>query len=720
MKSGVIMVFKIFIRRKYVLVLAVILLTSLSISQSAVYAEDMDELTYNYGEALQKAIMFYEFQRLGKLPEDKRDNWRGDSGLKDGSDNGVDLTGGWYDAGDHVKFNLPMAYTITMLAWSLYENKEEYEKSGQLKYIVDSIKWGCDYLMKCHTSANEFYYQVGDGGADHAWWGPVEVMQMDRPSYKVDLLNPGSAVSSEAASALAATSACLKKSDPKYAEECLRHAKELFDFADKTKSDAGYKEANPYYISSDFYDDLSWSAIWLYLATNDLTYLNKAEAYVSNWGTESQTSTISYRWAHCWDDVHYGAQLLLARITNKPKYKESVERNFDYWTIGYNGNKVRYTSKGLAYLDNWGSLRYATTMAFLADVYADWDGCTDTKISSYKNFAKNQVDYALGSTGRSFVIGFGENSPQHPHHRTAHSSWSDQKSVPEYHRHILYGALVGGPDASDKYIDDIENYQTNEVACDYNAGFVGILARLYGQYGGNPIANFKAIETPTNDEFFTEASVNAKGKNFLEIKAYLYNESGWPARMGDKLSFKYFIDISEFVEAGYSAKDMAISVNYNNGATVTGLIPWDKSRNIYYVNADFTGTKIYPGGQPVYRKEVQFRVTGPREVNWDSSNDFSYKGIAETPGATPTLASNISVYDDGIKVYGHEPGKDVMFGDVNSDGKINSIDFAVLKKYLLGRTEAIELTAADMNNDEKVNSMDFAILKKYLLDVRTK
>ncbi len=61
--------------------------------------------TYNYGEALQKAIMFYEFQMAGKLPSWIRNNWRGDSALEDGKDNGLDLTGGWFDAGDHVKFN---------------------------------------------------------------------------------------------------------------------------------------------------------------------------------------------------------------------------------------------------------------------------------------------------------------------------------------------------------------------------------------------------------------------------------------------------------------------------------------------------------------------------------------------------------------------------------------------------------------------------------------
>lgn len=675
--------------------------------------------SYNYGEALQKGIMFYEFQRSGALPDVQRNNWRGDSGLNDGKDAGVDLTGGWYDAGDHVKFNLPMAYTVSMLSWSLYENKDAYVKSGQLDYIVDNIKWATDYLMKCHTAPNEFYYQVGDGGLDHAWWGPAEVMQMNRPSYKVTLASPGSAVVGEAAAALAATSVAFKDIDPDYAAKCLTHAKQLFTFADTTKSDAGYTAANGYYNSwSGFYDELSWSGAWLYLATSDSTYLDKAESYVPNWSMEPQTTTIAYKWAQCWDDVHYGAQLLLARITNKDIYKQSVERSLDWWTTGYNGEKIKYTPKGLAWMDTWGSLRYATTMAFLADVYAGWTGCTPSKVSTYKNFAKSQIDYALGSTGRSFVVGFGVNPPQHPHHRTAQSSWSDQMTVPAYHRHTLYGALVGGPDASDAYTDDVSNYTVNEVACDYNAGFVGLLARMYDQYGGTPIPDFKAIETPSNDEFFVEAGVNASGSNFMEIKALLNNKSGWPARMGDKLSFKYFIDISELVKAGYSAKDVTINTNYNNGAVVTGLLPWDTSKNIYYVNVDFTGTKIYPGGQSAYRKEVQFRMSAPQNTNiWDNSNDPSYQGIATTPGATPVETKKIPVYDAGKKIFGDEPGTitTIKYGDVNSDGNIDSLDAAALKKYVLGQTTSIDIKAADLNSDNTIDSLDYATLKKYLL-----
>ncbi len=674
--------------------------------------------TYNYGEAFQKAIMFYEFQRSGKLPSDKRDNWRGDSGLDDGKDAGLDLTGGWYDAGDNVKFNLPMSYSAAMLAWSVYEDKDAYEKSGQLSYIKNAIKWANDYLIKCNPEKNVYYYQVGDGNSDHSFWGPPEVMQMNRPSYKVDINNPGSTVTAETAASLAAASLVFKDSDPEYSSTCIKHAKDLFDFADTTRSDAGYKAAAGFYdINSGFWDELSWAATWLYLATNDENYLEKAESYVGNWGTD-QEKNISYTWGQCWDDVHYGAELLLARITNKDIYKDSIERHLDYWTTGYNGSRIKYTPKGLAWLNSWGSLRYATTTAFLAGVYSEWSGCTSSKATTYKEFLKNQIDYALGSTGRSFEVGFGTNPPERPHHRGAHSSWANNMDTPSYHRHVLYGALVGGPGADDSYTDSINDYMVNEVACDYNAGFVGALAKMYKVYGGTPITDFKDIEAKTNDEYFVEAGVNASGSNFVEIKAILNNKSGWPAKVSDKLSFKYFIDISEFVKAGYTVNDITTSTNYNDGAVVSKLIPWDTSKNIYYINVDFTGTKIYPGGQSNYRKEVQFRISGPQNAGiWDNSNDFSYKGITTTVGGTPVQTSNIPVYDNGVLIFGDTPdngGNTSKTGDLNKDGKVDNLDYIILEDYIMNPDSSIDTKGYDLNEDGRINTADLFALKKII------
>ena len=99
-----------------------------------------------------------------------------------------------------------------------------------------------------------------------------------------------------------------------------------------------------------------------------------------------------------------------------------------------------------------------------------------------RNAAKGQLDYMLGSTGRSFVCGFGNNPPQQPHHRGAscpdipEPCGSDALNNPGPNPHVLYGALVGGPDANDNYNDDRNDYVQNEVALDYNCGFQGLLA----------------------------------------------------------------------------------------------------------------------------------------------------------------------------------------------------------------------------------------------------
>ena len=614
---------------------------------------------FNYGEALQKSILFYELQRSGDIDEKTaRSNWRGDSGMSDGADVGLDLTGGLYDAGDNVKFNLPMAYTASMLAWSVYEDKDAYQKSGQLDYALGNIKWICDYLIKCHPSDNVYYYQVGDGNADHSWWGAAEVMQMNRPAYKVDKNSPGSTVVAEAAAALAACSAVYKSIDKSYSDKCLSHAKSLYNFAESTKSDAGYTAANGFYTSwSGFYDELAWAAMWLNIATGDSSYINKAKQY------EKQCDG-NYKWTLCWDDKYIGAVCLLAEVTGEQTYKTKLEKSLDWW-CGTGGESVTYSPKGLAWLDSWGSLRYATTAAFVAASYADSGKCPSSKVKKYRDFCAKQVDYALGSTGRSFVVGFGVNPPEHPHHRTAQGSWSDNMNEPNYHRHTLYGALVGGPDASDSYTDSVSDYNKNEVACDYNAGFTGALAKMYKQYGGETLKNFGAVEK-VGEELYVEHRINATGNGFTEIKALIYNKSAWPARVTDNLELRYFVDLSELSDPS----SVTVSTNYSEGAKYGGLYEWNKAKNIYYVSIDFSGVKIYPGGQSAYKKEVQFRMSAN---GWDPDNDPSFKELKGTNGSELVRAVSVGLYEGGTLVFGSEPdGKSAGLVKPSGSGSVSS------------------------------------------------
>ncbi len=613
----------------------------------------------NYSEALQKALYFYEAQRAGRMPAGNRVEWRGDAALSDGADVGVDLTGGWFDAGDHVKFGFPMAASATVLAWSAVEYRDGYAKSGQLDALLGDLRWATDYFLKAHTAPNELYGQVGKGGDDHAFWGPPEVLQMARPAYKITASCPGSDLAGETAAALAASSMVFRPTNPTYADTLLAHARQLYTFADTYRgkyTDCITDAAGFYQSYSGYADELVWGALWLYRATDEKAYLDKAQSGYASLSNQQQTQVKSYKWTLGWDDKSYGCYVLMANLTGGAQYHEDAQRWLNWWTVGgtehgADGTKVTVSPGGLAFLDTWGSLRYAATTAFAALVYSD--ALQDATLKArYHDFAVRQIDYALGDNPmkRSLVTGFGVNPPTHPHHRGMHGSWLNVLTSPTESRHVLYGALVGGPGADDSYTDSRDNYTSNEVACDYNAGFTGALARLSQEYGGQPLADFPPKESRDDDEIYAEAAVNASGSNFTELKVILVNKSGWPARVTDKLSFKYFYKL----EDGVTPSMITVSSAYSQCNAPKA--PVQVSDNVYAVLIDCDGVMIYPGGQEHYTKEVQFRIASSGA--WDPSNDFSYAGIPTTPGATPVKTTKIAVYDAGTRVFGHEPGGD--------------------------------------------------------------
>ena len=73
----------------------------------------------------------------------------------------VDLSGGFYDAGDHVKFNFPASFAISVMNWGLIDFKSGYETAGEYQNGKRISRWGLDYFIKCHTSPTELYAQVG-------------------------------------------------------------------------------------------------------------------------------------------------------------------------------------------------------------------------------------------------------------------------------------------------------------------------------------------------------------------------------------------------------------------------------------------------------------------------------------------------------------------------------------------------------------------------------
>lgn len=614
---------------------------------------------YNYGEVLQKSMYFYEAQRSGKLPATNRVPWRGDTALNDGADAGLDLTGGWFDAGDHVKFNFPMAASVTLLAWGAIEYGQAYEETGQMDELLGNLKWVTDYFIKSHPEPNVLYGQVGDGGLDHAYWGPAETMTMARPAFRIDATHPGSDLAGETAAALAASSILFKTDNPAYAATLLTHARQLFTFADtyRGKYSDSIKGAQGYYTSfSGYHDELAWAAIWLYQATGEAAYLAYAENATANWAKENYGNSPywEYKWGLAWDDKHYAAQVLLAKLTGKAVYKQNAERSLDYWTTGIaeTGERIHYTPGGLAWLDQWGALRYAANASFLAFVYSDWLMPSNAaKATTYRNFAERQINYALGDNpaNRSYVIGFGNNPPINPHHRNAHGSVIGSIGSPVNNQHILYGALVGGPGSDDSYTDDRNNYTNNEVATDYNSGFSGALAKMILLHGGTPLAAIPGETAAASSQFYAEASAVSYTPNMTAVNTYLNNASTLPPRASSKLSLRYYVDLTELLQAGYTAADINVKLDNAAGATISGLTQWTGS--VYYVTVDLTGTSLYPGDINRYRKQANFSLNAPSGAPWNPANDWSYQGLTGTLAKT----ARIPVYENGVLLAGQEP-----------------------------------------------------------------
>lgn len=127
-----------------------------------------------------------------------------------------------------------------------------------------------------------------------------------------------------------------------------------------------------------------------------------------------------------------------------------------------------------------GALRHTSNVAFVVLVKNHKAAGKQKAVC----WATKQVGYILGDTGFSYLVGYGTNYPRQPHHRAASCpnppavcDWAAFNS-PSPNPQVIQGALVGGPDASDKYQDSRSAYVYSEVAVDYNAGFTGAVAAL--------------------------------------------------------------------------------------------------------------------------------------------------------------------------------------------------------------------------------------------------
>lgn len=462
-------------------------------------------IDYNYAKLLQYALYFYDANMCGSgVDENSLLSWRGDCHTfdgttytrSDGSQVYVNLAGGFHDAGDHVKFGLPEAYSAFILGMSYDTNKSAYENAGQTGHLQTITTYFADYLVNCTVlssdgnSVEAFCCQVGQGGGgyDHGYWGaPENQTNANRPIYFTSASAPSTDIVSLSAAALAMQYKNFG------GENYLSTAKKLFAYA-QNNNKAVNTTANGFYNSSGWEDDYCLAAILLYQITRDSQYLNEFNRYSSNGNAQKPY------WPLGWDNVgpavayYNGNSSALSTVMNIS-----------------NGNT---SSDGYRCIDSWGSARYNTSMQYTGLLYNQMTGT-----NTYLNWAEGQMKYLLGNNSRNqcYVVGYNSYSAKYPHHRAA-SGYTGGPQGTTTQANVLIGALVGGPKLDGSYTDSASDYQCNEVAIDYNATLVAAAAALY---------NVHMAETSTqyiDNQYYSDS--------YIRLTAYCVQEVSYGIQVG--------------------------------------------------------------------------------------------------------------------------------------------------------------------------------------------
>ncbi|KAF7727615.1 hypothetical protein EC973_007376 [Apophysomyces ossiformis] len=468
------------------------------------------EPKYNYAEVLHKSYLFYHAQKSGILPY-QRLAWRGDSCKVCVGDFGEDLSRGWYEAANTMKWGLPFGWTVTQLAFNIVMFEEAMNSVDELAEGLELIKWGADYLLNCHYNDTHIVGQLGTSAlgpiskqieldVDFNYWGPPEEYEQWVPTglphkaYYITPDNPSSEIAAEYGAAMAAISIPWRKHNATFADELVDHAKRLFQFATDypgsyvTSRDNAYQWATFWYPSTRYDDEIAWCASWIYAATKEPVWLDTAK----KWYMIASDSWQEYSW----DEKGGALHTLLYAFTGEGLFYKNAMDYFNQF-LPSPQQIVKFTPRGLAYIEHWGSVGYSGNVAFLMMAFAKAIGYHTKEAKDMTTFAIQQINYALGDYGYSWVVGFGEDYPSKPYHKSSYNSYIDypmrgkfQDMVEEDfsesktgQRFILYGAVEGGPNVDDSWHDDRTNYEYSEVTQDYNAAWTGAIAGLIDFYG---------------------------------------------------------------------------------------------------------------------------------------------------------------------------------------------------------------------------------------------
>lgn len=408
----------------------------------------------------------------------------------------LDVTGGWYDAGDHGKYVVNGGISVAQLL-STYERaalrKGEalaalgdgslpvVEQGNGIPDILDEAKWELDFMLKMVVPAGKPHAGLVHHKIHDSTWTGLPLMPHLDDRLR-ELHRPSTAATLNLAASAAQAARLFKDFDATYADTLLDAAKAAYAAAKATPdlfapAEDGNSGGGPY-NDSDVSDEFYWAAAELFITTGDDAY--KADLLASaHWSAPS-----AKHYAFDWGSTDMLARMNLATVPNglsadEVKHAQSfvISEADKYLEIqaGQIFGMPYDPPKGVY---DWGSTHLVIQNAIVMGTAYEL-----TDDAKYRDGMLEAMDYIFGrnALNNSYVTGYGSHYSQNQHSR-----WFSAQLNADL-PHPPKGSLSGGPNSSIQdpvvqnlfgtngcpgqtcYIDDIESWATNEITINWNA-----------------------------------------------------------------------------------------------------------------------------------------------------------------------------------------------------------------------------------------------------------
>jgi endoglucanase len=396
-------------------------------------------------------------------------------------------TGGWHDAGDYGRYIVNSGITTATLlwAWELYPDALQHlslgipESGHAIPDFLAEIKWNLNWMLSLQDT---------DGGVWHKQTSlhfcafimpqddhlPSQVIGTGTAPYK------STCATADLASVMAIAARCYQPFDPAFAARCLAAARSAWTWARKFPN---VTFTNPPTVSTGGYgdpdcsDELLWASAELFRTTHEPQYeaatlesiqplLPTLKITTPSWAGVASMGLWTYAFATASKPTATTTAIHQATQT------AAIELIAHTHTNGY-GNTLALEDY------HWGSNSNAGNQSLLLLVANQFQ-----PNRAAINAALSNLHYLLGRNcfGVSWVTQLGHRPFQHPHHRP---SAADNLPAP------WPGLLSGGPNAHGgdavadalpksppmrMWVDDQRAYSMNEIAINWNAPLVFLLA----------------------------------------------------------------------------------------------------------------------------------------------------------------------------------------------------------------------------------------------------